>query len=153
MSALYEHGLLTDSPITVDKMVLGYGRHVPQPGLVRPERERLEFLKELIGAYKASSPSFDNELPSLTAEMSEVQRSLRRKYAERPPEVASPEAVPPASTNSVSTTFSSLSSGSSSSPSSSSAFRPPLARIPGGANSRRGGTLVPLWVAKLLESN
>ena len=41
MSALYEHGLLTDSPITVDQMVFGYGRHVPQPGLVRPDRESM----------------------------------------------------------------------------------------------------------------
>ena len=112
---------------------------------INNERERLDFLKELIGAYKASSPTFDDEVPSLTAEMTEVQRSLRRKYAERPPEVASPEAVAPATTSSLSTSFSSLSSGSSSSSSTSSTFRPPLARIPRGANSRRGGTPVP-WL-------
>ena len=41
MSALYGQGLLTDSPITVDQMVFGYGRHVPQPGLVRPDTESM----------------------------------------------------------------------------------------------------------------
>jgi hypothetical protein len=41
MSALYPQELLTDSPISVDHMVFGYGSHEPQPGLVRPHRESM----------------------------------------------------------------------------------------------------------------
>ena len=41
MSSLYPQGLLTDSPVTVDQMVFGYGRHDPQPGLIRPDRESM----------------------------------------------------------------------------------------------------------------
>ena len=41
MSALYPQELLTDSPISVDHMVFGYGSHEPQPDLVRPDRESM----------------------------------------------------------------------------------------------------------------
>ena len=41
MSSLYPQGLLTDSPISVDHMVFGYGSDEPQPHLVRPDRESM----------------------------------------------------------------------------------------------------------------
>ena len=41
MSSLYPQGLLTDSPISVDHMVFGYGGHKPQPHLDRPDRESM----------------------------------------------------------------------------------------------------------------
>ena len=56
MSSLYPQGLLTDSPVTVDQMVFGYGRHDPQPGLIRPDRESMAgfHLRKLQGESKGS---------------------------------------------------------------------------------------------------
>ena len=46
MSALYPQELLTDSPISVDHMVFGYGSHEPLPGLVGPDREPMVLSEE-----------------------------------------------------------------------------------------------------------
>ena len=41
MSSLYPKGLLTYSPLSVDRMVFGYGSHELQPHLDRPDRESM----------------------------------------------------------------------------------------------------------------